>query len=38
MQVDLDPPAGVWLDGVQVATAAKSFSIRVEPDVLTCVV
>jgi hypothetical protein len=37
VQVDLDRPAGVWLDGERVATARRSLSIRLEPDALTCV-
>jgi hypothetical protein len=38
IQVDLDPPVGVWLDGERLPGAASALSIRVEPDALTLVV
>ncbi|HEX8804716.1 MAG TPA: hypothetical protein VF743_10990, partial [Acidimicrobiales bacterium] len=38
VQVDLDRPASVWLDGERVATGARRLSIRLEPDALVCVV
>jgi diacylglycerol kinase family enzyme len=37
VQVDLDGPTPVWLDGEQVGRARR-LSVRVEPDALTCVV
>jgi hypothetical protein len=37
VQVDLDGPTPVWLDGEPVGRA-RHLSIRVEPDALTCVV
>jgi hypothetical protein len=37
LQVDLDGPTPVWLDGEQVGRARR-LSVRVEPDALTCVV
>jgi hypothetical protein len=37
VQVDLDGPTPVWLDGEPVGRARR-LSIRVEPDALTCVV
>ncbi|CAN5607320.1 hypothetical protein BH20ACT2_BH20ACT2_06390 [soil metagenome] len=36
-QVDLDPALDVWLDGDRLGRASK-LSIRIEPDVLMCVV
>ncbi|MFN8038083.1 MAG: hypothetical protein U0Q07_02635 [Acidimicrobiales bacterium] len=38
LQVDLDPPLDVWLDGERVARGARALSLRVEPDALTVVV
>jgi hypothetical protein len=38
VQVDLDGPTPVWLDGERVASAARHLSVRIEPDALTCVV
>lgn len=37
LQVDLDRPTPVWLDGELVATASK-LAIRIEPDAIVCVV
>jgi hypothetical protein len=37
VQVDLDRPTPVWLDGERVG-AARRLSVRVEPDALVCVV
>jgi diacylglycerol kinase family enzyme len=37
VQVDLDAPTPVWLDGERVGDARR-LSIRVEPDALVCVV
>jgi hypothetical protein len=37
LQVSFDRPTPVWLDGERVG-AARTLSIRVEPDALTCVV
>jgi hypothetical protein len=37
VQVELDRPTGVWLDGERVGEARR-LSVRVEPDVLVCVV
>ncbi len=37
VQVDLDRPTPVWLDGVRIGEARR-LSIRVEPDALVCVV
>jgi hypothetical protein len=37
VQVDLDRPTPVWLDGDRVGDA-RHLSVRVEPDALTCVV
>jgi hypothetical protein len=37
VQLELDPATPVWLDGESVGEA-RSLSIRVEPDALTCVV
>jgi diacylglycerol kinase family enzyme len=37
VQVELDRPTPVWLDGERVA-AARLLSIRIEPDALLCVV
>ncbi|MCB0970767.1 MAG: hypothetical protein KDA97_04505 [Acidimicrobiales bacterium] len=36
-QFEFERPTPVWLDGERVATA-RSLSVRVEPDALTCVV
>ena len=38
IQVDLDPPMDVWLDGERVVRGARTLSVRVEPDALTVVV
>jgi hypothetical protein len=38
VQIDLDQPTGVWLDGERLPDPARSLSIRVEPAALTCVV
>ena len=37
LQLELDAPAPVWLDGERVGSA-RTLSIRTEPDALTCVV
>ena len=37
LQLDLDPPLDVWLDGERVARASR-LSIRIEPEALTVVV
>ena len=37
VQIDLDRPAPVWLDGERVGTGRR-LSIRIEPDALVCVV
>jgi len=37
LQLEFDRPTPIWLDGEKVASA-RSLSIRVEPDALTCVV
>lgn len=37
VQIELDRPTSIWLDGVRVATAS-TLSVRVEPDALLCVV
>ncbi len=37
LQLDLDRPTPVHLDGQDIGTA-KTLSIRVEPDALTCVI
>ena len=37
VQVDLDRPTPVWLDGERVGDARR-LSVRVEPDALVCVV
>lgn len=37
LQIDLDRPTPIWLDGEQVAVG-RQLSIRVEPDALRCVV
>ncbi|HZM31634.1 MAG TPA: hypothetical protein VFB77_14150 [Acidimicrobiales bacterium] len=37
VQIDLDPPTPVWLDGEQVGEA-RHLSVRLEPDALVCVV
>ena len=37
IQLELDRPTPVWLDGERVGSA-RSLAIRVEPDALTCVV
>lgn len=38
VQLDLQPPCGVWLDGRRLPGRARTLSIRVEPDALTVVV
>ncbi len=38
VQLDLAPPLSVWLDGERVAPAARTLSIRIEPDAVVCVV
>lgn len=38
LQVDLDPPLDVWLDGERITRGARTLSIRVEPDALAVVV
>jgi diacylglycerol kinase family enzyme len=37
LQVEMDRPTPVWLDGERIG-AARSLAIRVEADALTCVV
>jgi hypothetical protein len=37
VQIELDRPTPVWLDGERVAAGSR-LSIRLEPDALTCVV
>lgn len=37
LQIELDEPTPIWLDGERVATG-RTLSIRLEPDALTCVV
>lgn len=37
VQIELDRPTSIWLDGVRVATAS-TLSVRVEPGALLCVV
>jgi len=37
VQVDLDGPTPVWLDG-ELVGRARRLSVRVEPDAVTCVV
>jgi diacylglycerol kinase family enzyme len=37
LQLELDRPTPVWLDGERVGSA-RTLSIRTEPDALTCVV
>lgn len=37
LQIDLDRPAPVWLDGVRVGEG-RHLTVRLEPDALTCVV
>ncbi len=37
-QIALGKPTPVWLDGVEVAMAARHLTIRIEPDALLCVV
>lgn len=36
VQLDLDRPTPVWLDGERIGEA-RSLSVRIEPDALTCV-
>lgn len=38
VQLDLEPPCGVWLDGRRLPGRAHRLSLRVEPDALTIVV
>jgi diacylglycerol kinase family enzyme len=38
LQVDLDSPTALWLDGERVARNVRSLSIRLEPDALVCIV
>lgn len=38
VQVDLDPPLAVWLDGERVTQRARTLSLRIEPAALTVVV
>jgi diacylglycerol kinase family enzyme len=37
VQIELDGPTPVWLDGERIGTA-RTLSLRVEPDALICVV
>lgn len=37
-QIDLPPRTTLWLDGEPVIRSARSLTIQVEPDALTCVV
>jgi diacylglycerol kinase family enzyme len=37
LQLEFERPTPIWLDGERVGSA-RSLSIRVEPDALTCVV